>query len=90
MKRPKKRNPFDREMLRRTFSDVIDNALSNTDFPHAKLTYTRLRLEGATDEEARALMASAWMEEMHFVLNSGTESDNARLSARLDRLHPGD
>jgi hypothetical protein len=82
--------PLQREVMRQTMFAVVDAALSeDSDFPTAKLTYTRLRLEGASNLEARALMATAWMEETQIVLSSGVPTDGARLSAMLDKLHPG-
>lgn len=78
------------EIMRQTMFAVVDAALDEgSDFPHAKLTYTRLRLEGASNLEARALMATAWTEETQFVLTSGKPSDQARLIQLLDELHPG-
>jgi hypothetical protein len=81
--------PFERETLRRTMFGVVDTELAeDSDFPHAKLTYSRLRLEGASNLEARALMAGAWMDEVHHVITKQIESDDQRLKARLDSLHP--
>ncbi len=66
--------------------DVVENQLRDGTPPETKETYDRLILDGTTDEEARRLIATVILYEMHAVTVSEQTFNLERFIAALRNL----
>jgi len=76
----------DRDRLRETMLEVVDNQLREENPPETKQTYVRLIGEGFPDQEARRLIAAVLLAEMNDMLKQHEPFNEARYLAALARL----
>lgn len=78
----------DREVLRATLFEVIDNQIRANDPPETRQTLDRLMKEGHTREESLKLIGCALVNEICDVMKSEAPFNTARYISNLKRL-PG-
>ncbi len=76
----------DREALRATLFEVIDNQLRANDPPETRQTLERLMKGGHTREESMKLIGCALINEIYDVMKAQAPFDTARYIASLKRL----
>jgi len=74
------------DILKQQFLEIVDNQLEDNDPPETKQAFDRLRKEGYSDADTRALIAQCVAAEMFNVMKNNKPYDNERYVKNLSRL----
>jgi len=76
----------DADIAQQAILEAVDTQLENNNPPITRETWSRLRSEGFTSDEARKLIGYALANEISEIMNNGDTFNEARYSQNLDNL----